>query len=274
MTTQRHVFFVSDRTGITAEMLGKTLLSQFPNVAFDKHTLPFIDPPEKAHAALAEINKVAAHETARPLILSTLIDAELRAIVHQARALCLDLFGDFINSLELELGMESSHALGLTHGIGNELIYEKRMAAVNYALAHDDGITTANYKQADVILVGVSRTGKTPTCLYLAMQYAVPAANYPFTPDDFGGGLPKPLASSLAKLYGLTIKPERLAKIRHERKPDSRYADLENCRREVAAAEEMFHDQRIPYLDTTLMSVEEIAITILHKMGLTSHPNS
>ncbi len=269
MSIQRTVFFVSDRTGITAEMLGKTLLSQFPGVAFDKHTLPFVDTAEKAHAALVQINTAASKKAARPLVISTLIDADIRAIINTANGLCLDLFAGFIGRLEAELGMESSHALGLTHGIGNELIYEKRMAAVNYALANDDGITSANYNEADVILIGVSRTGKTPACLYLAMQYIVTAANYPLTPDDVGLGIPKPLAPHRAKLYGLTIKPERLAKIRHARKPDSRYAELENCRREVAAAEDMFQAQRIPYLDTSLMSVEEIAISILHKMGLT-----
>lgn len=270
MSIQRTVFFVSDRTGITAEMVGKTLLSQFPGVTFNKHRLPFVDTPEKAQAALLTINAAANKESARPLVISTLIDDDIRDTINTAKGLCFDLFSDFIGRLESELEMESSHALGLTHGIGNELIYEKRMAAVNYALVNDDGITAANYDKADVILIGVSRTGKTPTCLYLAMQYVVAAANYPLTPDDeVGRGLPKPIQAYRSKLYGLTIKPERLAKIRHERKPDSRYADLENCRREVAAAEEMFHEQGIPYLDTSLMSVEEIAIRILHNKGLT-----
>lgn len=274
MTTERTVFFVSDRTGITAEMLGKTLLSQFPGVTFYKHSLPFVDTVEKAQAALATINNAANKELARPLVISTLIDAGIRAIINSADGLCFDLFSDFISRLESELAIESSHALGLTHGIGNELIYEKRMAALNYALVNDDGITAANYDKADVILIGVSRTGKTPTCLYLAMQYVVTAANYPITPDDEGcPGLPKPIQIYRGKLYGLTIQPERLAKIRHERKPDSRYADLENCRREVASAEQMFQAQHIPYLDISRMSVEEIAITILHKMRLT-HPHS
>ncbi len=268
MTIQRTVFFVSDRTGITAEMLGKTLLSQFPNVVFSKRTLPFVDTVEKAQAAVIEINHAAEKDRVRPLVISTLVDTEIRKIVYSASGLCFDLFSDFIKRLESELGIESSHALGLTHGIGNELIYEQRMAAVNYALANDDGMTTANYPQADVILIGVSRTGKTPTSLYLAMQYGVAAANYPITPDDMGVNLPKPLAPYRQKLYGLTIKPDRLAKIRHERKPGSHYADLDNCRREVAATEELFAAQRIAYLDTTLMSVEEIAITVLRNMRL------
>lgn len=269
MKPRRTVFYLSDRTGITAEVLGKTLLTQFPDVEFRKHLIPFIDTPEKARDALREINQLAQRESKRPLVISTLINDELRVIVEQANAMCLDLFEGFIGKLETELDMPSSHALGLTHGIGNAILYERRMAAVNYALTHDDGLAPAHYNDADVILVGVSRTGKTPTCLYMAMQYGVHAANYPLTSDDFDSGtLPKSIAPYRNKLFGLTIAPDRLARIRHERRPDSQYASLQTCRTEIMAAEELFQQINLQSLDTTTMSIEEIAVTILHNTGI------
>lgn len=267
--TQRTVFFVSDRTGITAELLGKTLLTQFPGIEFHKRTLPFVDTMDKARIALAEINNTAQKEGQRPIVFSTLIDEQVRASLASDSALIVDLFADFIRCLESELGLESSHALGLSHGMGDELAYQKRMDALNYTLSHDDGMHTNNYDRAEVILVGVSRTGKTPTCLYLAMQHGICAANYPLTPDDFmDNALPKPLLLHRAKLHGLTIQPERLAKIRHERKPESRYASLENCQSEIRAAESLMRQAHIPTLDTTTMSIEEIAISILYGTGL------
>jgi len=269
MEPRRTVFFVSDRTGITLEALGKTLLTQFPGVDFHRRTLPFVDTEEKARAALTEINDSARTEPHRPIVLSTLINAQLRAIVTSADALCLDLFEGFLDRLQTELHMVPSYELGLSHGMGSQIVYEARMTAVSYALAHDDGMTTSNYTEADLILVGVSRSGKTPTCLYLAMQYGVRAANYPLTPDDFAStALPKLLAPFRNKLFGLTITPERLATIRNERKPGSRYASMDNCREEIHAAERLLRHEGIPLLDTTAMSVEEIAITILHQTGL------
>jgi [pyruvate, water dikinase]-phosphate phosphotransferase / [pyruvate, water dikinase] kinase len=266
---RRSVFFVSDRTGITAELLGKTLLTQFPGVEFRKRTLPFVDTADKARDALAEIHDAARQEGGRPIVFSTLINADVRAALASNDALIMDLFTDFIRSLETELGLESSHALGLSHGMGDELAYQRRMDALNYTLSHDDGMHANNYDRAEVILVGVSRTGKTPTCLYLAMQYGLCAANYPLTPDDFSDSrLPKPLQPYRARLHGLTIQPERLAKIRHERKPDSRYASLENCQAEIRAAEALLRQAHVPILDTTTMSVEEIAISILYGTGL------
>lgn len=266
---RRTVFFVSDRTGITAELLGKTLLTQFPGVEFHKRTLPFVDTVEKARIALAEINETGRREKQRPIVFSTLISDEVRTAVAAGNILFIDLFADFVRRLEAELGLKSSHALGLSHGMGDELAYQRRMDALNYTLTHDDGVNTANYDRAEAILVGVSRTGKTPTCLYLAMQYGICVANYPLTPDDFtDSALPKPLLAHRAKLHGLTIHPERLARIRHERKPESRYASLDNCQKEIRAAEALLRQAHIPVLDTTTMSVEEIAISILYGTGL------
>lgn len=267
MNNQRTVFFISDRTGITAENLGHSLLSQFEGFQFNRVRLPFVDTVEKARDAVAQINEVSIADGHRSLIFSTLILPAVRNIVEQSDALFLDLFEMFIVPLEAELGVSSSHAVGKSHAAG--LNYNSRMDAVNYAFNHDDGGITRELNRADIILVGVSRCGKTPTSLYLALQYGIYAANYPLVPEDFASeSLPQALKPLISKLHGLTISPERLQQIRTERSPNSRYAALENCQTEVKQAERLMHLTNIPYLDVTTMSVEEIATTILHNTGM------
>ena len=269
MPNQRTVYFVSDRTGITAEMLGHSLITQFEGIDFKRVTLPFVDTLEKAAQVAERIRQTAAQEGRRPLVFSTFVKTEIRDIIHVPEAHVVDFFEAFIEPLENELGQESSHTVGKSHSIQNFHEYNSRIEAVNYAMAHDDGIKPTDLNQADIVLVGVSRSGKTPTCLYLALQYGIKAANYPLTPDDFGQtGLPKPLLAYKHKLFGLTIVPERLAQIRAERKPDSRYASLDNCRFEVAEAEALYRNTGVPHLNTTNKSIEELASTIVHKANL------
>jgi hypothetical protein len=267
MNKSRTAFFISDRTGITAENLGHSLLSQFDSIKFKRVRLPFLDSVEKARDALAQINEAALSDGQRPLIFSTLILPAVRNIIEQSDALFLDLFEMFIVPLEAELGVSSSHAVGRSHAADTN--YNSRMEAVNYALNHDDGGITRDLHLADIILIGVSRCGKTPTSLYLAMQYSISAANYPLVPEDFSSeALPQALRPLRSKLQGLTIRPERLQQIRNERSPNSRYASLENCQAEVKQAESLMQLAGIPYLDVTTMSVEEIATTILYQTGL------
>lgn len=267
MSQKRSVFFVSDRTGITAENLGRSLLSQFEGMEFKRIRLPFLDNPEKARAAVVQINAAALADGQRPLVFSTLILPEARNIIEQSEALILDLFEMFIVPLEAELGQSSSHAIGRSHAAG--MNYSARMDAVNYALSHDDGGISRELNRADIVLVGVSRCGKTPTSLYLALQFGIYAANYPLVPEDFSGAdIPAALKPLRNKLYGLTIRAERLQQIRTERAPNSRYASLENCQTEIKQAESLMRQFNIPFLDVTTMSVEEIATTILHQTGI------
>lgn len=266
MASKRIVFIVSDRTGITAEAMGRTLLSQFDDIEFERHTLPFIDTAERAQAAFEWINQAAEHSGTRPLVFSTLTDPALRAVVARANGFFMDFFDAFIAPMEAELGVASSRALGKAHGMGPD--YLARMNAVNYTLNHDDGLGS-HLNEADIILIGVSRCGKTPTCLYLALHYSLHAANYPLTPDDFAAErLPSVLHGHRAKLFGMSISPERLAQIRQERKPNSSYAALSTCRDEIRQAESLFKSQGIPYLDATSMSIEELASSIVHQAGL------
>lgn len=266
------VFFISDRTGITVEMLGNSLLTQFEGVDFVRKTLPFVDSAEKIDAAVEQINRATADDGQRPIVLSSMVDDTMSERLGRANALFLDFFHVFIAPLEAELGMRSSHTAGRSHGVANSLEYLARIEAVNYSLAHDDGQTTRDLSNAEVILVGVSRSGKTPTALYLALQFGIRAANFPLTPDDFTDGkLPESLRNFRGKLFGLTIRPERLTRIRSERRPDSNYAALSNCQYEIRAAEAIMEREKIPVLDTTTRSIEEIATTIVQHAQLKRH---
>src|SRR5436190_1157097 len=219
MAGQRTVFFISDRTGITAEMLGNSLLTQFEDVQFQRVTIPFVDTPEKIDEAVRQVNATAEAQGRRPIVVSSVVSETMSETIRRdANALTLDLFQIFIQPLEAELGRKSSHAAGRSHGISNSHEYFARMEAINFAQAHDDGAATRELGKAQVILVGVSRCGKTPTTLYLALQFGVKAANFPLTPDDFVDRmLPRSVLPFKEKLFGLTIAPERLHEIRQER---------------------------------------------------------
>lgn len=263
---RRVVFFVSDSTGITAETLGNALLSQFDDIDFEKVTLPFVSDQGLAQAAVRSID---ASGSPRPVVFSTLSDPALYDIICHSQGLVLDLFSAFLPGLEAEFEKGSTHATGRYHGLVNRPNYEGRIEAIDYALSHDDGASVTHYDRADVILVGVSRSGKTPTCIYLAMQFAIHAANYPLTDGDLQQGrLPRVLDPFVKRLYGLTIDPERLRQIRQVRRPDSRYASLAQCRKEVAEVEALFRERGIRFLDTSHSSVEEIASRILQDTGL------
>lgn len=271
MPAARPVFYVSDGTGITAETIGHSLLTQFNGVDFETRRIAFVDSPDKAEAAVAEIRRAGEVAGLRPIVVNTVVDIALNERLALSGALMLDLFAPFISPLEEELGVRRENRVGHAHGLVDFAEYEQRINATNYALTHDDGMDI-HYDDADVILVGVSRSGKTPTCLYMALHYGVKAANYPLTDEDLeGSGLPKRLRAHRRKLFGLTIDPVRLASIREERKPGSRYAKLETCRAEVAAAETMFRQEGIPALSTTHTSIEEIAGKVLAHKGIHRH---
>ena len=262
--TTRSVFFVSDGTGITAETFGNSILAQFAIRA--RHVRrPFIDTGDKAYQVVREINDAAEREGGRPIVFTTLVNREVLDIVtQQSRGLVLDMFRTFVEPLEQEFGVKSNHRVGRFPDISKSQEYNERIEAINYSLAHDDGQSSRNLESADVILVGVSRCGKTPTSLYLAMQHGVKAANYPLIPEDFERGQPPPaVMMHKRKCFGLTIDPERLSQIRNERRPGSKYAALTNCRYEVHEAETMMRRHGIAWLSSTHKSIEEIATTIL-----------
>ncbi|MDV3468514.1 pyruvate, water dikinase regulatory protein [Stenotrophomonas sp. C3(2023)] len=268
MTTVRPVFYVSDGTGITAETIGHSLLTQFTGFSFITDRLSFIDDPEKAAEACDRIRAAGERYNVRPIVVNSCVDQSLSVILADSGALMLDVFAPFIEPLERELSSPRLAKVGQAHGMVDFETYHRRINAMNFALSHDDGIAV-NYDDADVILVAVSRAGKTPTCIYLALHYGVRAANYPLTDEDLEGeNLPPRLRNYRRKLFGLTIDPDRLHQIRQERRPNSRYANLETCRREVTVAERLFQKERIPTLSTTHTSIEEISSKVLATLGL------
>lgn len=266
---RRTVFIISDGTGITAETLAHSLLSQFEGLQYRQVRLPFIDDMEKIEDCIYRIQEAQAREGVAPIVVSTLVNHEFSARLRESNALMLDFFGAFIAPLEAALGLKSSHSIGRSHGSANTSEYLARIEAINFTLAHDDGVTDADLDKADVILVGVSRSGKTPTSLYLAMQFGIRAANYPLIPEDFDRTrLPEPLLPHRHKLFGLSIGAERLSSIRTERRPDSRYASLDNCRWEIDQAQKMMRREGIRWLDSTSKSIEEIAATLMQTVQL------
>ena len=267
----RTVVFVSDGTGITAETLGHSILSQFEGIRFKQIRIPFVDSEVKAISVRQKINDLAKYDGQKPIVFSTLVNSVINGVVKQAEGVFMDLFLTFVEPLENELGIKSTHRIGRSHTIADSEQYKNRIEAINYTLAHDDGQTHKDLQAADVILVGVSRSGKTPTSLYLAMQYGVKAANYPLIPEDFERGeLPTALLPFKEKIFGLSISPERLSDIRNERRPGSKYASLENCRHEIKAAEFMMRREGITWLNSTSKSIEEISTTILQQLNLGS----
>ncbi|KAF1709764.1 phosphoenolpyruvate synthase regulatory protein [Pseudoxanthomonas kalamensis DSM 18571] len=268
MSSIRPVFYVSDGTGITVETIGHSMLTQFTGFSFVTGRIAFVDSPAAAEEAVRRIREAGEQHQARPIVFHSIVDPVIAATVADSGALTLDVFAPFIGPMENELGAPRHSRVGQAHGMVNFDTYHRRINAMNFALSHDDGIAV-NYDEADLILVAVSRAGKTPTCVYLALHYGIRAANYPLTDEDLETDrLPPRLRPYRRKLFGLTIDPERLHQIRQERRPNSRYAQLDTCRREVAVAEAMFKAERIPTLSTTHTSIEEIASKVMTTLGL------
>ncbi len=264
------VFLVSDGTGITAETFGNAILAQF-EVKFRHIRIPFVDSVDKAHQAVRQILHTGEIEGRKPIVFTTLVNMEVLSVILEGckdKTMLMDMFSIFVNPLEKELGIKSNHRVGRFSDASKSQEYRDRIEAINFSLAHDDGQLNRDLELSDVILVGVSRSGKTPTSLYLAMQHGLKASNYPLIPEDFERRqLPPALMPHKKKIFGLTIQPERLSEIRNERRPDSKYASLANCRHEVAEAEAMMRRAGIRWLSTTHKSIEEIATTILQEIS-------
>jgi regulator of PEP synthase PpsR (kinase-PPPase family) len=260
MTEKRVVYYVSDRTGLTAESYGRSLLAQFPGLEFESRRIAFVDSEEQAHAAAREISLTAQTEADRVLVFSTLVESNIRDIIEAVDVCVINLFSAFIEPLEQHLGLKSAHKLGMSQHVFGDHGYQRRLDAIDYSLAHDDGVRPDQYADADLVLVGVSRCGKTPCSLYLAMNFSLKVANYPLTSEDLASDvLPVCLRSVTGRLFGLTISPARLSNIREQRRPGSDYAALAVCQQETRIAEGLFSSAGIAVFDTTETSIEEVA---------------
>ncbi|MFM9912490.1 MAG: pyruvate, water dikinase regulatory protein [Methylophilaceae bacterium] len=268
---KRSVFFISDSTGITAEALGLSLLAHFDGIEFEQHRVPFIDSADKAREVATRIARAQEKDGHRPILVMTLVGSDIRAVFRECDALSLDLFGTFIDPLSAELGMPPAQEIGMARRVASNE-FRVRLNAINFTLKHDDGVSDEDLEEADLILVGVSRCGKTPTSLYLAMQFGIKCANYPLLPEDFERRqLPGTLAQHRKKLFGLTVTAERLSNVRKERRPDSVYSAINNCRHELTLAEDMMRREGIKFLDNTSRSIEETATAVMQQFGMERH---
>lgn len=266
---KRYAFFVSDSTGVTAETLGRSLLAHFDQIEFEVKVLRYIDTLDSAKAAVNEINQAATDSGHRPLVFETIIDAEIRKELAGSNGFMVDVFSSYLAPLEQELQVQSNFTVGRGHSVVQDAAYNSRINAVHYAIDNDDGGHASSYEKADIILIGVSRSGKTPTSIYMALQYGLYVANYPLTEEDLNETrLPQALREHKAKLFGLNIDGDRLAAIRQERRPDSRYSSPARCDDEIRMAQTLFARFRVPSLDTTHLSIEEIAGRILKISGV------
>ena len=267
----RPAFIISDRTGVTAGTMAQSLLSQFPNIEFERHTIPFVDADDKVKSCIRQINHSYKAHKVRPLVFASFMDNNYTHELETSKGIVIDLIEPFIHRLEHHLMSDSSHKVGQAHGMSGtgEHDYMHRIDAINFSMRYDDGVRIGNYHKADLILVGVSRAGKTPTSLYMALHYGLNTANYPLADDDFEKGtLPDALIESREKLFGLTIDPLQLHKIRQKRRANSEYSALNQCRQEVLQAQQFYKRYRIPHADSTAMSIEELASLIVHRMNL------
>lgn len=265
----RTVFYISDGTGLSVEALGHSLMTQFDSLSFQSFTLPYIDSELKAKEAVQYINRCFEQGQERPIVFSTIVKPNIRDIIKSSQAFVIDFFQAFIGNLEKELGISAANTVGLSHAVKDTEQYNSRIDAVHYALQCDDGVNLQAYQSADIILIGVSRTGKTPTCLYLALQFGIRAANYPLTEEDLSAStLPKALLAYKERLFGLTISKERLHSIRNKRRPNTPYSSLEQCKVEINQALALYKNDSIPFLDSTQLSIEELSVHILRLTGL------
>jgi len=269
LNQRRDVFYVSDGTAITCETLGHAVLGQFPFIA-NEQTIPFVENTTKALQVVQRINQAKKETGSQPVVFLSTVVPEVKAILMTADANIYDVLSMLVEPIQKDLQLEATPKLQRSRSVSkDEKAYYDRISAVEYTLSHDDGISLKNIEEADLILLGVSRSGKTPTSLYMALQFGVRVINYPFISEDMQTlRLPPVFEIYRHKLFGLTIDTHRLSEIRNERLADSTYASEQQCQEELDKVETLFRREAIPYINTSSLSVEEISARILQKTGL------
>ncbi|NHC23638.1 kinase/pyrophosphorylase [Nocardioides sp. IC4_145] len=264
------VFFLSDSTGISAETMGNALLLQFPDLQFERTLIPFIHTIEDARRVVALLDEAAAGPVP-PLVFTTAASDEVRAELARTTAPIIDFFDLHMNRVETILGRRGQRQAARLHGVNDVKAYNTRMAAVEFTIEHDDGQSLRALEKADVILLAPSRCGKTPTSMYLALQHGLFVANYPLVDEDLEAeDLPEVVRPYLDRCFGLTTTVERLSRVRNERRPGSRYASPEQCRWELRRADALLAAHRLPVIDSSAKSVEEISALILQTLKTTA----
>ena len=261
------MFFLSDSTGISAETMGNALLIQFPDLRFERTLIPFISTVEQAREVVAQLD-AAMEGPVPPLVFTTAAVDAVREELLKTKAPIIDFFGIHMSRLEEQLGARGLHEARRLHGVGDVRRYNSRMAAIEFAIEHDDGLSPRGLDRADVVLLAPSRCGKTPTAMYLALQHGLFVANYPLVDEDLETtDLPRPVRDLADRCFGFTTTVARLSRVRQERRPDSRYASEEQCRFELRRATAIYDRHRLPTVDTSAASVEEIAAVVIQTLS-------
>lgn len=260
------VFFLSDSTGISAETMGNALLIQFPDLVFERTTIPFIGTVEAAREVVAILDE-AMDGPVTPLAFTTAAEDHIRHELLQTRAPIIDLFDSHMERVEEVLGHRGVREASRLHGVGDIKRYNTRMAAVEFTIEHDDGQSLRALDRADVVLIAPSRCGKTPTSMYLALQHGLFVANYPLVDEDLESHeLPRPVRELADRCFGITTTVERLSRVRNERRPGSRYAEPAQVRWELRQAGALYAANGIPVIDSSTKSVEEMAALVLQTL--------
>ncbi len=269
------VFFLSDSTGISAETMGNALLIQFPDVQFERTLIPFISSLEEAREVVARLDQVLDESPRMPLVFATAASDEVRLELLKTRCPVIDFFGLHMERVESILETHGVHKAARLHGVGDIKRYNSRMQAVEYTIEHDDGQSVRGLEKADVILVAPSRCGKTPTAMYLALQHGLFVANYPIVDEDLETNeLPRPVRDLRDKCFGLITTPQRLSTVRQERRPNSRYASIDQCTFELRRTDAIFKLYSLPVIDTSTKSVEEISTIVLQNLKTRKRPST
>ncbi len=271
MWKSKDIYYISDSTGILAINLGQALICQFPEINFHEEKFPFIKTVIEANNTIKYILEQSSGRL--PIIFSTLVEPKIRKIFDHPQVELFDVCEVFLSRLENCLEAKALMLPGSSRQT-DDVSMARRVEAINYCLSHDDGTKLDEYNEADVVLLGVSRAGKTPVSVYLSSHMGLKSANYPLTNTDLDRYfLPEGVSRNRKKAVGLTTSAELLHSMRQKRYPDSNYARRNTCLQELEQAKQIFFKYDIPVIDTFGKSIEEIAAQIFQEIGLYKKSN-
>ncbi|MBU0482301.1 MAG: pyruvate, phosphate dikinase/phosphoenolpyruvate synthase regulator [Proteobacteria bacterium] len=272
MWKSKDIYYISDSTGIMITNLAQSMLCQFPEISFHEEKFPYVRSVKDAKKTLEYI--LAQSLGRRPIVFSTIMDQEVRNVFRSPEVEFFDVFDFLLEPLENCLEARALRVPGFSRH-GDNVTMARRVEAIHFCLDHDDGTRINEFDDADVILLGVSRSGKTPVSVYLATQFGLKAANFPLTVEYLSKlDLPDGVKRNRKRAVALTTTPEHLRGMREKRYPDSRYAKLSTCTEELTQAEQIFQREKIPIINSTGKSIEELATQVTQEIGLAKKPGS
>lgn len=260
MWSSKDVYYVSGSTALLAEDVGKALLCQFQEISFNEEKIPFIKTRAAAEKAMKHILEQSGG--VRPLVFCTIMDAGIKKILDSPEVEFFDVFGNVLDRLENCLETKALRVPGYSRNI-DDITLAKRVEAIHFSIEHDDGTRSREYDEAEVILLGVSRSGKTPVSVYLATHMGIKSANFPLTSEHLDSyELPPEIVRNRKKVVGLMTSPGLLHKIREQRYSGSTYAKLSTCATELNQAKEIYLRYGIQSLETDGKSIEETSVQV------------